>query len=176
MTLRLTLFSQETEDFVLEIRIGADATFDDLHRLILRDCGYHEAEGQQFLLCDEDWRVEKRVCSHDLEARAEEDVYLMYDTLVGDLLDEEGQRMAYVFDPKGRRFFMMELTETLFEQPQEAPRVSRRYGQAPGQSCQECPSAPFTQTADATDTDENFYGDDGFEDEELDLEGFEISQ
>ena len=62
MTLRLTLFSQEVEDFVVEIKIDAEATFADLHRLILADCGYQEIDGQKFLLCDEDWRVEKQVC------------------------------------------------------------------------------------------------------------------
>ena len=54
MTLRLTLFSQEVEDFVVEIKIDAEATFADLHRLILADCGYQEIDGQKFLLCDED--------------------------------------------------------------------------------------------------------------------------
>ena len=55
MTLRLTLFSQEVEDFVVEIKIGSEATFYVLYQLILHDCGYHEVDGQQFLLCDEDW-------------------------------------------------------------------------------------------------------------------------
>ncbi|MGN1256928.1 MAG: hypothetical protein ACI4UA_07175 [Bacteroidaceae bacterium] len=176
MTLRLTLFSQEVEDFVVEIKIGAEASFDDLHRLILHDCGYREVDGQQFLLCDEDWRVERRVCQRDVESRSEEDIYLMHDTLVGDLLEDEGQRMAYVFDPEAKRFFMMELTENIFGQPLASPMVSRRHGQAPLQSRQVQASGSAVQTTDDADTGENFYGDDGFEDEELDLEGFEISE
>ena len=36
MTLRLTLFTQEVEDFVLEILIDPETTFHELHRLILR--------------------------------------------------------------------------------------------------------------------------------------------
>ena len=34
MTQKITLFSQEVEDFVIEIKIDADATFYDLHKLI----------------------------------------------------------------------------------------------------------------------------------------------
>lgn len=175
MTLRLTLFSQEVEDFVVEIKIDAEATFADLHRLILADCGYQEVDGQKFLICDEDWRVEKQVCMRDMDARSEEDVYLMERTVIGELMDDEGQRIAYVFDPDARRFFLMELTENMFGQPEPKPRVSRRHGKAPLQTLQEeAPDATDT-AAGAGDTGESFYGEDGFEDGELDLDGFEIS-
>ncbi len=175
MTLRLTLFSQEVEDFVVEIKIDAEATFADLHRLILADCGYQELDGQKFLICDEDWRVEKQVCMRDVDARSEEDVYLMEHTGIGELMDDEGQRIAYVFDPDARRFFLMELTENMFGQPEPTPRVSRRHGQAPSQTLQEDASDAAAATSGAADTGENFYGEDGFEDGELDLDGFEIS-
>ena len=175
MTLRLTLFSQEVEDFVVEIKIDAESTFADLHRLILADCGYQEVDGQKFLLCDEDWRVEKQVCMRDADARSEEDVYLMERTIVGDLMDDEGQRLAYVFDPEGKRLFLMELTENLFGQPEPRPRVSRRHGTAPQQTLRDEASTATMSAADGADTGESFYGEDGFEDGELDLEGFEIS-
>ena len=42
MTLKLTLFSQEKEDFVREILIDSDARFSELHKLILEDCNYEE--------------------------------------------------------------------------------------------------------------------------------------
>ncbi len=176
MTLRLTLFSQEVEDFVVEIKIDADATFADLHQLILQDCGYQELEGQKFLICDEDWRVEKQVCMRDMDARSEEDVYLMEHTSVGELMDDEGQRFAYVFDPDAKRFFLMELTENVFGEPKGKPHVSRRHGKAPLQMLQE-EDAPTRQSdsSEAVETGENFYGEDGFEDEELDLDGFEVS-
>ncbi len=176
MTLRLTLFSQEVEDFVVEIKIDAEATFADLHRLILQDCGYQEQDGQKFLLCDEDWRVEKQVCMRDVDARSEEDVYLMERTVIGELMDDEGQRLAYVFDPGAKRFFLMELTENLFGQPEPKPRVSRRHGKAPLQSLQEEGGAEATPATADADTGESFYGDDGFDDEELDPDGFEISE
>lgn len=174
MTLRLTLFSQEVEDFVVEIKIDSEATFADLHRLILDDCRYEEADGQKFLLCDDDWRVEKQVCLRDTERRADEDVYLMERTLLSDLMEDEGQRVAYVFDPSAKRYFLMELTENIFAQPEPKPRVSRRHGTAPQQTMGETALAAADASTSGVSLEEDFYGDDGFDDDELDPEGFEI--
>ena len=127
---------------MVEIKIDAEATFADLHRLILADCGYQEIDGQKFLLCDEDWRVEKQVCMRDADARSEEDVYLMEHTVIGELMDDEG----------------------------------RRHGKAPLQSMQDEDEAAPAANAAGAESGESFYGEDGFEDEELDLEGFEISE
>ena len=52
MTLKLTLFSQEKDDFVREILIDSDAKFAELHQLILTDCSYDEHQKQCFLICD----------------------------------------------------------------------------------------------------------------------------
>lgn len=174
MTLRLTLFSQEVEDFVVEIKIDSEATFADLHRLILADCRYEETEGQKFLLCDDDWRVEKQVCLRDADHRADEDVYLMERTLLSDLMEDEGQRVAYVFDPASKRYFLMELTENIFAHPEPKPRVSRRHGTAPQQTIDETVPTAADTSASGTPLEEDFYGDDGFDDEELDPDGFDI--
>ena len=48
MTLKLTIFSQEKEDFVLEVLIDSDAKFSELHQLILDDCNYDEHPKQCF--------------------------------------------------------------------------------------------------------------------------------
>ena len=183
MTLKLTLFSQEKEDFVLEILIDSDAKFSELHRLILSDCHYDEHEGQSFLICDDDWRVRHRICLNDNEdVGYDEDVNLMSRTRIGDFLEDEGQRLAYVFDPEGKRFFLMELTENVFGRRDKKAVVNRRHGKAPQQTTSplqtfpgggfEDESSPSGETEGGLE--ENFYGDDGFEEEELDLEGYEI--
>ena len=41
------------------------------------------------------------------------DINLMHETRIGDLLEDEGQRLAYVFDPEGKRFFLIDLNATL---------------------------------------------------------------
>ena len=132
MTLKLTLFSQEKEDFVREILIDSDAKFFELHKLILDDCNYDEHQKQCFLICDDDWRVKQRISLHDSEEMGyDQDLNLMSDTSISDFLEEEGQRLAYVFDPEGKRFFLMELTENVFGRTEKKPVVNRRHGQPP---------------------------------------------
>ena len=189
MTLKLTLFSQEKEDFVLEILIDNDAKFSELHQLILNDCNYEEHKKQCFLICDEEWRVKHRICLRDTEEMGfDEDLNLMSRTRIGDFLEDEGQRLAYVFDPDSKRFFLMELTENVFGRTEKKAFVNRRHGLAPLQT----PSSPLlrgrskeqeasfsredSEDSDTEPLDEDFYGDEGFENEELDLEGYEIEE
>ena len=178
MTLKLTLFCQEKEDFVREILIDSDAKFDELHRLILDDCNYDEHQKQCFLICDEDWRIRHRIClEEDDEARYDMDIDLMPDSRIGDFLEDEGQRLAYLFDPDGKRLFLMELTENVFGRKERKAIVNRRHGQPPLQSAQAFSSVPSAddERAEAT-LDETFYGDEGFEADELDMEGYEIDE
>ena len=175
MTQKLTLFSQEVDDFVLELKIDADATFHDLHRLIQQACGYDDTQNHSFLICDEDWRIRHRIRQTDTgDTAIDEDLYLMDETPLGDFLEEEGQRLAYIFDPEGKRFFLMELTENMFGKPQRKPSVSRRHGMPPAQSLV-VKKTDEEQNAYRGDFDEDFYGDDGFDETELDMEGFEIN-
>lgn len=174
MTQKITLFSQEVEDFVMEIKIDADATFYDLHKLILKACNYQEHENQRFMICNEDWKIERNILLQDNgEASIDEDLYLMQETTLEEYLEEEGQRLAYLFDPEDKRFFMMELSENIFGHPQSEPIVSRRYGTAPMQTLIE---EDVASTETNTEIDEEFYGDDSFEEDEIDLEGFEINE
>lgn len=185
MTLRLTIASSEVEDFVIEILIDANATFLDLHRTILRACHYEQGEKHRFYICDEDWRPELRILLADEGiTRADEDLYLMEDTTLGDFLEDEGQRMAYRFDPQSKRLFLIELTETLFGQRVEEPKA-RRHGMPPAQTLEEeddapaTPQSPHSQAGSAlgnsaSELDESFYGDEGYEADEIDIEGFDI--
>lgn len=184
MTLKLTLFSQEKEDFVREILIDSDAKFSELHQLILADCGYEELDKQCFLICDDDWRIKQRIRLHeDEDTRYDEDLNLMSSTTIGDFLEDEGQRLAYVFDPEGKRFFLMELTENVFGRKEEKAIMNRSHGRPPLQ--QNLSDSLLKDDDDESGTDplsgdeegqESFYGDEGFEADELDMEGYEIDE
>ncbi|MCR4921445.1 MAG: plasmid pRiA4b ORF-3 family protein [Bacteroidaceae bacterium] len=176
MTLKLTLFSQEVEDFVLELKLDADATFFELHRLIQEACHYADGHNHSFLICDEEWRIQQRIRQTDTgDTAIDEDLFLMDDTPVSDFLEEEGQHLAYVFDPEEQRYFLMELSENLFGQPQPNPIVSRRHGKAPAQYLTDESEITKPEKSEETDNTE-FYGDEDFDEGEIDLEGFEISE
>ena len=174
MTLRLTLISNEVEDFILEFKIDADSSFADLHKLILHHCGYKEMQGQRFFICDEHWKPIQRILLSDEDnVSIDEDVYLMSDTNLGEFLEDEGQHVTYRFDPEDRRMFLIELTETSFGDP-VAPEgiLTRRHGEAPPQLLQD--DEEITPIVISEELEEEFYGEDGFEEEDLDMEGFDI--
>ncbi len=179
MILRLTLISPEVEDFALEFKIDADASFADLHQLILRHCGYEEMAGQRFFICDEDWKPMRRILLGDEDnVHIDEDVFLMSDTDLGEFLEDEGQRLTYRFDPEGRRMFLIELTETIFgEQVAVGGKLTRRHGDAPMQIIEEDEPVPVATTAPVSEAlEEEFYGEDGFNEDDLDMEGFDIME
>ena len=69
--------------------------------------------------------------------------------------------------------FLIELTETSFGDP-VAPEgiLTRRHGEAPPQLLQE--DEEITPIVISEELEEEFYGEDGFEEEDLDMEGFDI--
>ena len=160
----------------MEFKIDADASFADLHHLILKHCGYKEVEGQRFFICDENWKPFQRILLGDeANVNIDEDVYLMADTDLGEFLEDEGQRMTYRFDPINRRMFLMELTETTFGDPVEKEgKLTRRHGKAPLQFPTEEETQTSTPTLSSEILEEEFYGDEGYEEEDLDMEGFDI--
>lgn len=175
MLLKFMLFSQEKEDFAVEIAADGETKFSDLHRLILDHCQYDEKDGQRFLVCDEDWKVKTHVMlADDGKTGYDEDIYLMRDTAIGDFLEDEGQKVAYVFDPDDRRVFLMEVTEVSFSSRGDGElKVCRKHGAAPSQALTEEDTAP-TPTPIQSDMEESFFDTDGYEDEELDRDGFEF--
>lgn len=178
MKLKITVASPEVEDFALELQIDADATFEDLHKIIQKGCGYMDFGTHRFYVCDEDWRPEHRIFQTDAGSRSDEDIYLMDETPLEEFLEDEGQRIAYRFDPESRRLLLLEVTETSFGGSVGEPKIRRRYGEAPMQMLMddnfgEQPTTTPTPT-DEEEEDESFYGDDGFEEDELDAEGFDV--
>lgn len=176
MTLVFTLFSQEIEDFVLEIKADNKSTFKDLLRLINDHCHYTEDEGQRFLVCDDDWKVTAHVMKRDDGTTGfEEDVYLMDRSQLRDLIEEEGQKMAYVFDPQGKRILLLEVTDIEFgDSKVTEPTVTRRHGSAPLQVLEEETPA-ITKGNPTAETEEDVLSEeDEVEEDELDMEGFTI--
>ena len=177
MTFRITIFSQEVEDFVMEARIDAEAKFKELHNLILDTCKYQDMNSHGFLICDEEWRVKEHIRqTNSQDVDAEEDINLMSNCSLRDFLEEEGQRIAYIFDPEGKRFFLMEISEILFGQPEKKGRISRMHGIPPVQHIKEDIASQSSSDVTEGDVEEDFYGDEGFEEDELDMEGFEINE
>lgn len=177
MTYRITIFSQEVDDFAMEAKIDAEAKFSELHNLILSTCNYQDKNNHGFLICDDEWRVKEHIRQNTpKDISSEEDVNLMQNCSLRDFLEEEGQRIAYVFDPDGKRFFLMEISEIIFGLPEKEGRISRKHGIPPTQHINDVAAQHAPEVTEEEETEEDFYGDDDFEEGELDMEGFEIDE
>lgn len=179
MIFRFTLISDEVEDFIREYKIDSDATFYDLHQIILNSCQYENDQITSFFLCNEEWEREQEVVLEDMgTSSSDEDLYVMRNTLLSELLEEEKQRLVYVFDPLNERMFFMELTEIVFGEQLEQPVCSRQHGEPPLQHPDNDFDAvvPVVDGKGKMDLDEDFYGNDSFDNEEFDPEGFDFTE
>ena len=109
MIYRFNLISDEVDDFKLEIQIDSDDTFLSLRHVILDAAGYTKDQMDSFIICDEEWNKEKEVTLTDMGADSDEDIWLMDETKISELIDDEGDRLMFVFDYLTNRAFFMEL-------------------------------------------------------------------
>ena len=103
MVFTFTVISDEVDDFVREIRIDGNATFQDLHKTILSTCGYPDDQMTSFFICSERWVKEQEITLEDM-----------------------GNTMA-------ERCLFMELTQVEFSKNLKAPKITRKSGEAPKQ-------------------------------------------
>jgi hypothetical protein len=171
MVYRFLIVSDEVDNFVREIKIDSEATFLDLHNAIVRAVDYSEAQMCSFFLCDEDWGKRTEITLVDMGASSEEDSFVMEETRLETLVEEEDQHLLYVFDYMTERAFFIELREIIPGKSLAAPVCSRSEGLPPAQTID------FEETDSKghfndTMLDENFYGDSDYEMDELDSDGF----
>ncbi|MBR1681919.1 MAG: hypothetical protein IJ700_00900 [Bacteroidaceae bacterium] len=198
MLYTITVVSPEVEDFDLELQIESSATFADLHRLIRESCGWEGDDADPalqpatagrtprpstFYVCDDRWRRERKIPEKSFEDDTMDDVEL------GDLLDDEGQRLQYIFDPEAQRGFLLEVSRIAYGKHIDAPLCRRHHGTAPALSDLSEPAAAappeksreqllteLNAAALLDDDDPEPTDDDLFDIEELDLEGFDFTE
>ena len=134
MVYRFTLISDEVDDFIREIKIDSEATFHDFHEAILKAAGYKNDQLTSFFICDDDWEKEQEITLEDMGTSSDEDSYIMKETKLSDLLEDEKQKLLYVFDPLSERVFFIELSEIITGKDLDNAICSRKAGEAPKQT------------------------------------------
>ena len=113
MIYRFTIISDEVDDFVREIQIDPEATFYDFHEAILKSVGYANDQMTSFFICDDDWEKGKEVTLEEMDDNPEIDSWVMKDTAISELVEDEKQKLLYVFDYITERCFFIELSEII---------------------------------------------------------------
>jgi hypothetical protein len=166
------MVSDEADDFIREIQINPEATFYTLHEAILHSVGYTNDQMTSFFICDEDWEKGTEVTLEEMDSDSETDTWLMRETPISELIEDEQQKLLYVFDYLTERCFFIELTEIITGKQISKPKCTRSEGNPPAQTID---FDTYIATTSNMDTGENFYGDEDFDIEDFDMDGFDMS-
>ncbi len=169
MIYKFLIGSEESSNFKLEIAIDSEDTFVRLRNAILDAAGYDKEQVDSFYICDDEWNKEKEVTYVDMDTDTDEDIWIMDETRLDELLEEEGQKLKFVFDYMSERYFFMKLKEIVTGKTLRDPLCQRKEGRPPKENVDmDIVIAPAkVETPSLEDIGEEFYGDAEFNAEEL---------
>jgi len=170
MIFRFVIISDEVDNFKREIKIDADNTFYDLFKAIVDCTGFSENEMASFFICDDNWRKEQEITLVEMDTYSDEDPYTMAECVLSDYLEDEKQKMLFVFDYLTERALFIELSEIIIGKNLKRPVCTLSIGEAPRQSLN---LDEVSSTSASLDVDETFFGDEDYNLDELDKEGFD---
>jgi len=174
MIFNFRLVSDEVDNFKREIQIDATATFLDLKNAICESVGYDKEQMSSFFLCDRNWEKEKEITYEDMGSDTDQDIWLMDESVLGDFIEDDGQKLLYVFDYITDRAFFIEMTKMVPGRSLKDPVCSLMLGAAPPEIVDlDEFDAKIDAKTTATDLDEDFYGDESFNDDEFEGQGFD---
>ena len=183
MIFRIKYVCEEVDDFLRELKIDSDSTFLDLNKAILDSCGYADDQMTSFYICNEEWERSTQVTREDMGiGDADQDIYVMADTKLSELIEDEEQHLEFVYDPFSDRCFYLDVKEILFGDL-EVPEIIRSRGNAPQQieMMEEDPLITGKDGKKKAAASYDDFGDDpimggaSYNDDEIDWDGFEIS-
>ena len=166
MVYRFKLVSDEVSNFSREIEIDSENTFLQLRNAILESVDYTKDELDSFFLCNDEWERQEEITLEDMGNSASDvDQWLMENTPISELIEDEGQKLVFEFDYLTQRSFFLELKEMIPSRNLVEPLCTMKRGKAPKQTVD---MEEFDRKIDAKAASV-------IEDiDEIDLEGFDI--
>jgi hypothetical protein len=136
---------EDQDDFLREIELRADQTFEDFHQAILGNLGLDPGMLASFYLCDHRFRKQKEIqlvetSVAERKQHIEEGDHidnqqkplLMRDSELKDFIDDPHQRLLFLYDYINRWTFYIELVKILPEDKSILyPRFSKLTGPVP---------------------------------------------
>ena len=170
MIFKFLILSDEAERFKREIKIDADQTFLDFYHALIECTGFSEKEMASFFLCDDKWRKKEEITLVEMDTYSDEDSLIMDGCVLSDYLEDEKQKLLFVFDYLTERALFIELSEIITGKNLEKPKCTLSKGEAPKQSLS---LDEVDASTTSLDVDESFFGDESYDLDELDKGGFE---
>lgn len=169
MVYKFVILSDEVDDYRREIEIDGEATFMELNNLLINTNAWKNDQMNSFFLSNEDWEKGQEITMVDMSDDPTQDSAPIMDrTHLDDLINEEGANLLFEFDQMCDRYLYMHLKSIEQKAHLLEPKVTLTKGMAPQQ----------TKDIDAfirslEQESRNMYGDDEFDPDELDAEGFQ---
>lgn len=178
MVYRFKMVSDEVPNFSREIEIDSENTFLQLRNVILESVDFTKDELDSFFLCDEDWQKEEEITLEDMgDSSSDRDIWLMDNTPLSELIEDEGQRLIFVFDYLTERSFFLELKEIIPARHLVDPVCTLKRGKGPRQSVNLDEFEKKIEAKTQKDIDDfeidDVFAEGNFNDDELD-DGFDI--
>lgn len=177
MVYRFKLVSDEVSNFSREIEIDSENTFLQLRNSILESVGYTKDELDSFFLCDDDWERQEEITLEDMgNTSSDRDQWLMENTPISELIEDEGQKLFFEFDYLSERGFYMELKEIIPSRSLVEPLCTMKRGKAPMQFKQVAdlePRVEIKPTPEVDPLDLDSFGEASFDEDDIDS-GFDI--
>ena len=174
MIYRIAFSCDEVSRFRRVFEADSEATFLELHKAILESVEYPDDQMTSFFTCNDRWEKEQEVTLIEMGNGYDYDNMVMDQTKLSDLLTDQGQRLIYIFDPMFERCFFGNLKEI---KPGHMTGVDcmETIGKAPKQlETEENMEAILGKDGKGDlDLDEDFYGSSGYNDGDIDYEGFQ---
>lgn len=171
MVYKFKLVSDEVSNFSREIEIDANSSFLQLRNAILDSVNYTKDDMDSFFLCDDEWQREVEITLEDMGSASDQDIWIMEDTPLNELIEDEGQKLVFVFDYMTERSFFMEMKEAVPGRHLSDPICTVKRGKAPAQIVD---MEEFEQKIDQNTVKpiddigiEDFYGDTEFNEDEI---------
>ena len=172
MVYKFLILSDEEDFFSREISIDADNTFFDLHNAILKSVKYDNSQMTSFFICNDDWEKEQEITLVEMDTAVDYDSITMEKAVLSDYLSDEGQKLLYVFDYLSERSFFIRLKTIETGKHLDKVICTKSEGNAPKQTIDF--DEDFSNIAKNDNFDTDFYGDEEFDMDELDEEGFDF--
>lgn len=166
MVYHFVILSDEVDNFRREIDIDAEATFFDLHNAIIKSCNYKNDEMTSFFTCESDWTKIQEITMVDMnEDLTKESGPIMEKCHLDDFLHNEKDKLLYCFDMMCDRYLYIQLQSIIEKAHKLQSEVVLSKGEAPKQG--------GDIDAMFRDMESNMYGDEYYDPDELDLEGYQ---
>lgn len=149
------IISDENPDFYRDLVAEGSDTFLELHKVLQKNLGYDPTQLASFFLTSQEWEKKQEITLIDMMQDPGEPALTMDQVTLDEQIEEDDQRMIYLFDFFSNRAFYIELIETEDQSSsRETPFIGHSQGEPPQQLALDLLMNDLPEEDDSYDSDD----------------------